>query len=633
MPRPSPTHPPPHPSSGDTPPSLERGDLLVSASTLRTVYRRVGRVLVFVITPARASAASAVRAADDAALILVAAARSADVSADRIARRYPEAWLALALLLAGPPPPPGARVDAAAALAAARAALGGAVAAGDDTMLAPLAVSSAGASAAAGAALRGALTSALRRPPSPGRPSTPPPGAPPPPPPPGRRGGGGRGGACRCRRERWTRVCLWWVVGRRARRQRQQPRWLLQPRPTPPPRAPDDVSMLMEMVGGEAGPAPAPAAPTGWAPTFDDAPSAAFPPVSLLTAAPATVSAAAAEGWASFDAAPAVAVSASARPPTDEEAAAVATGAAFTLLETWRGAFEGDRLAAAGVAGEVRVAGAAARAVGATLPAQVALLPPPVPHPDTAAAVVVAGLRCARADPGLVDSATTTTQRGRGVVVAVGAAAATARPPLLYRLPAVAVPPPLVARLRLTPAPGGAAGGVLSVEWCVATTAPRFATGSITLTLPEAAGDIVRVTPRAAWHPPSRTLTWRVGGVRAGATGSVRCAFGPPSGAPPDALAACGVPGGGPAAAARGAAAVLELRGGGGGVTGARVASGGGRVPRRRPAPRHRGRRGEGRPERGAGRVRWDGWRGGGGGGGSASAGFSCCRRHSARRN
>lgn len=515
------------------------------------MHRLAASVLVLVVVPAAASSAAAARLADDAASLAVAACRGADATPAKAARAWPELWVGVGALLAGPPPRGGGRVDAGGVLAAAQAALRGAVARDDDTVL-----ESAPAAGGAPSSLRGALA---RRPASPAapRPGTPPTAEAPP-----------------RRRLADAAAGLVWAL----------PAGGLEPvaavvgsaaagpaaaEPAPLPAA-DDVESLAAMMSGGA---PAWAAFEGGAP--QPPPSAdpfAAVPLALLTPAPAT---AAADGWVTFGQAAAVAAAAApppaARRATAGEAAAVADGSAIRLAETWRGEFVGDALVKAGTHGEVRAAGAAARAAGAALAARVELRPP---SGDGPAAVAAACLATARADPGLVARA-----KGGALVAALGAASARAL--LLYRLPAVAAPVPLVARLRVVPAPGGAAGCALVVEWEAGRgrTLPR---GLVSLTVPPAVGPLTRCAPRGAWVERDRALAWR---VPAGAVGAVRAAFAPARGAPPDALAACGVPGGGPAAAARGAVATLVFEGVAGAASGVVAACGPAGAAALAPAP------------------------------------------------
>ena len=652
-------------SSGDAAPPFERGSLLVSRGTLVVHYRRAHGVVAMVITRAGktagsgfccsdgggelSAALSASAVADDAVALLVAACRGADVTPEKAAARFPELWIATRWLLVGGGsggakndvlfPRHGARsFDAPRALAAAAAVLA-ALASGDsapsssDPSLLPVV------GAAPAAALRGALAAAGAA-----FAGKPPPGA-------KRKGGGERKG----RRQQPRRQ------GQRRRRlvdvaasaasvggfalpegALSPPEGVFTPRATnrttggafDEEKSGDDASQLEAMTTSTAtanplqqlsAPAEAAAAPD----------SAAFPPVELLSAAPA-----AADGWASFgeDSAattgapfapsPSAAAAAAAPPPlsaappapatrtpTEQELSLVSTGGSLLLHESWRGLFSGPggKLERAGVRGEVRLSRRAAGLLSSSTSSSAA----PSSHssadlrarfelrapPSASNAVVEACLRrsCAAAAAPLVErrkketkkkddgdekdddisssSPSPSLEANVGVAAASNALSSSPPPFLVYSLPAVGVPPPLIARMRLVPpSQPGVAGCCLVLEARLGGKGVFAPSSSpirlfAELSVPDAAGELLRVSPRASWDPKTRRLRWEVkrkvknddGDDDEGSLFSFRAAFGPPAGSAPDALALSGVPGGGPASAAKGAVATIRFSVGRGG--------------------------------------------------------------------
>ncbi|KAK9845801.1 hypothetical protein WJX81_002731 [Elliptochloris bilobata] len=85
--------------SGDNAPSFTFGNLAVDCGRLRVVYRLVGGVLLMGVVRAGACVLRLLRLLDAVTRLLVAAARTVDVTPDKLARRYPEVYVALAVLV------------------------------------------------------------------------------------------------------------------------------------------------------------------------------------------------------------------------------------------------------------------------------------------------------------------------------------------------------------------------------------------------------------------------------------------------------------------------------------------------------------------------------------------------------
>ncbi|KAK9788863.1 hypothetical protein WJX73_003471 [Symbiochloris irregularis] len=225
-----------------------------------------------------------------------------------------------------------------------------------------------------------------------------------------------------------------------------------------------------------------------------------------------------------------------AAPPRD--AKAIARGQGLLLVELWRANFIGIHLVRAGLQGEVVGQGKLGDRSRASALYRLAA-------PPDSAATVTASLRAAALDTGLGERGATP----GSFVAHLGAVPKQQAVFLRYRLPAIACHPPILLGLTATLGLGpehSQAGVTLMVQYAISPTLTgSLRSATLDLDVPAGLGPASQVFPHAEWSASQRRLRWRLEALDPSNTGVCCACFAEPS-IPQAPASAPGTPGGSP---------------------------------------------------------------------------------------